>query len=176
MIRNSIRLAGLVTLLLALNGCATMQVRTYVAPGLTLPEHRAYNWASNEPRPTGDPRLDSNRFFEERVRSAIEKQLKARGFEKTPTPELWLHYHAAVRQNVYVSGCERLGDDREDCRPEVYDAGTLLIDLVDAKTNRLLWRGWAEGSIDGVIDDQEWMEQRIDETVARILKQLPQSL
>jgi hypothetical protein len=169
-------LVGLIALALTLNGCAAMRVRSYVAPGVTLREHRTYNWASANQRPTGDPRLDSNRFFEERVRSAVEKQLEVRGFEKTPTPDLWLHYHAAVRQDVHVGGCERLGDPREECRPEVYDAGTLLIDLVDAKTNRLLWRGWAEGSIDGVIDDQEWMEQRIDEAVARILRKLPQRL
>ena len=173
---RTIRLGGLIALALTLNGCATMQVRSYVAPGATLREHRTYNWASADVRPTGDPRLDSNRFFEERVRSAVEKQLDGRGFEKTATPDLWLHYHAAVRQDLHVSGCERLGDLREECRPEVYDAGTLLIDLVDARTNRLLWRGWAEGSIDGVIDDQAWMEQRIDETVARILRQLPQRL
>src|SRR5262245_51221058 len=139
-------------------------------------EDRTYGWAAAEPRPTGDPRLDSNRFFDERVRSAIEKELDGRGFEKTATPDLWLHYHAAVRQDVYVSGCERLGDAREECRPEVYEAGTLLVDLVDAKTNRLLWRGLAGGSVDRGVDNQEWMEQRIDETVARILKQLPPRL
>jgi hypothetical protein len=173
---RTIRLVGLIALALTLNGCATMQVRSYVAPGLTPREHRTYNWASAEPRPTGDPRLDSNRFFEERVRSAVEKQLDGRGFEKT----------ADARSLAALSrGCspgpagQRLRTSwrpREDCRPEVYDAGTLLIDLVDAKTNRLLWRGWAEGSIDGVVDDQEWMEQRIDETVTRILRQLPQRL
>jgi hypothetical protein len=58
----------------------------------------------------------------------------------------------------------------------VYDAGTLLIDLVDARTNRLVWRGWAEGSVDGVIDNQEWMEARIDEAVTRILERLPRRL
>ena len=56
---------------------------------------------------------------------------------------------------------------------EVYDQGTLVIDLVDAHTDTLLWRGWAKGSIDGVIDNQQWMEQRIDEAVARIMRALP---
>jgi hypothetical protein len=39
-----------------------------------------------------------------------------------------------------------------------------------------VWRGWAEDSINGVIDNQEWMEQAIDQAVARILRQLPQGL
>jgi hypothetical protein len=159
-----------------MTGCASMQVRSYVAPGMDARQYRTYGWAPIEPQPTGDPRLDNNRFFQERVQAAVEKQLSNRGFEKTTSPELLIRYRATVKQEVYVSRPEP--DDLwcEDCRPEVYDAGTLFIDLVDARTKRLLWRGWAEGSIDGVIDDQKWMEQRIDETVGRILKELPQRL
>ena len=48
------------------------------------------------------------------------------------------------------------------------------IDLVDRRTNRLVWRGWAAGSIEGLIDDQAWLEKRIDETVARIMLRLPE--
>jgi Domain of unknown function (DUF4136) len=51
----------------------------------------------------------------------------------------------------------------------------LFIDLVDARTDRLVWRGWARGNIDGVIDDQDWMEQSIDEAVARIMRELPRN-
>lgn len=63
-----------------------------------------------------------------------------------------------------------------DCKPYVYDAGTLLLDFVDARTNKLVWRGWAERGMDGVIDNQEWMEEEIDEVVTRILERLPRRL
>jgi hypothetical protein len=53
--------------------------------------------------------------------------------------------------------------------------GTLFIDFIDARTNTLAWRGWAEGSLDGVIDDQRWMEKVIDATVAKILARLPRN-
>ena len=36
-----------------------------------------------------------------------------------------------------------------------------------------VWRGWAEGSIEGAIDDQQWMENRIDRAVTQILAKLP---
>ena len=55
----------------------------------------------------------------------------------------------------------------------MFDAGTIVIDLIDARSRRLVWRGWAEGGIDGVVDDQASMEQRIDEAVARILEKFP---
>jgi hypothetical protein len=39
-----------------------------------------------------------------------------------------------------------------------------------------VWRGWAEDSFDGVVENQDWMEAEIDEAVARILETLPRGL
>jgi hypothetical protein len=59
-----------------------------------------------------------------------------------------------------------------DCHSSVYDAGTITIDLVDNRTNRLVWRGWSEGSLDG-IDSQDVIEARVDDAVSRIMTRLP---
>ncbi len=99
-----------------------------------------------------------------------------RGFEKSDSPDMLIHYHASVSQEIHVIHDEDSQQSSEAGIPEVYDAGTLLIDLVDASSHRLLWRAWAEDSFDGVIDNQAWMEQKIDQAVARILAQLPQGL
>jgi len=127
-----------------------------------------------------DPRLDNNRFFDERVRTQVEKVLASRGFKKTTsgTPDLLVHYHASVTQEIDIRNIDReyAYCDDADCRPYVYDTGTLFVDLVDPSTNKLVWRGWAEGSVDGVIDNQEWMEARIDDAVTRILERLPHGL
>ena len=64
----------------------------------------------------------------------------------------------------------------EACRPYVYDADTLLIDFVDTRTDKVVWRGWTEGSVDGAIDNQRLMEQKVDKAVTRILEQLPRRL
>jgi hypothetical protein len=55
----------------------------------------------------------------------------------------------------------------------VYDAGTMVIDVFDTDTRALLWRGWAEGTFDRVIDNQRALEQRIDEVVAKIMARYP---
>jgi hypothetical protein len=39
-----------------------------------------------------------------------------------------------------------------------------------------VWRGWIEGSLDGVIDHQDWLDARVDDAVTRILQQLPRAL
>ena len=59
------------------------------------------------------------------------------------------------------------------CGPYVYDAGTLLLDLVDRRTNAVVWRGWAEGSLDAAIDEQDRLERNVDDAVAKILARLP---
>jgi hypothetical protein len=143
-------------------------------------QYRTYNWAPPDAFSTGDPRLDNNRFFDERVRGQVEKQLASKGFEKATSgmPDLVVHYHASVTQEIDVRDFDQQYAycDHADCRPYVYDAGTLFVDLVDPRTEKLVWRGWAEGSIEGVIDNQEFMEARIDETVRRILERLPRRL
>jgi hypothetical protein len=129
---------------------------------------------------TGDPRLDNNRFFDERVRSQVEKELAKRGYEiiTSGAADLVVHYHANVAQTIDVREIDEgfRSCENEDCQPRVFDKGTLFVDLFDARTKTLVWRGWAQGSIDGVIDDQAWMEERIDEAVARILQRLPRVL
>jgi hypothetical protein len=161
-----------------LTNCASVRVYAYLERGANLTRYHTYNWASDDRLSTGDPRLDNNSFFLERLQSDVERLLTARGFGKitTATPDVWLHYHASIDQRLDVDGADRKHGDCKDCPPTVYDAGTLMLDFVDARTNKLAWRGWAEGSLDGAIDNQDWMEQRIDEAVTRILTRLPRRL
>lgn len=172
-IRNMAALAAAV----AVTGCAAaMKVNSYADRGVDFGGYRTYGFAPADRVSSGDPRLDNNPFFNERMQADIEKQMAAKGFEKTEssTPDLRVHYHASFTQEVDVNGIDtRYGYCQTgDCRPRAYDAGTLMVDFVDA-SNRLVWRGWAEGSVDGVIDNQAWLEERVDNAVTRIFGSLP---
>lgn len=172
------RYAAVAIAALALAGCATMNVGSFVERGAEFSRYRTYGWGPAEALETGDPRLDNNPFFHERVRSAVDGLLAARGFERTTsgTPDLLLHYHANITQRIDVNAIDQRYGYCDECRSYVYDAGTLTLDFVDTRTNKLVWRGWAERSMEGVIDNQEWMEERIDEAVRRILERLPRRL
>ena len=172
------RLAAVAISALTLTGCATMNVSSFVERRIDFTQYHTYNWGPDDQLATGDPRLDNNPFFLERLQTDVEKQLATRGFEKATSgaPELVLHYHASVNQRLDVTGADQKYGYCDDCKAYVYDAGTLLLDFVDTRTNKLVWRGWAEGSMDGAIDNQEWMEKRIDEAVTRILERLPRRL
>ena len=172
------RFAWLVALVLAA-GCASMNVSSYVERGYDLSRFHTYAWSPAPAAATGDPRLDSNPFFDEQMRAEVEMQMAMRGFERTARPpDLLVHYHANMTQRIETEDLDgQYGScEQGNCRAEVYDAGTILIDLVDPGTQKVIWRGWAEGAMDGVVDDQTWLEAKITQAVTRIFERLPRPL
>jgi hypothetical protein len=159
--------------------CASMQVESYLSRDAEFGRYRSYAWAASDRLSTGDPRLDNNPFFLERLRSQVDHQLAAKGFtqRETPSPDLIVHYHASVRDQIDLNGIDAEYERCEtgDCHPFAYQAGTIVLDLVDSRTNRLVWRGWATDSLEGVIDNQDWLEQKVDRAVLRIMERLPRS-
>jgi hypothetical protein len=156
-------------------GCSSLRVNTYQPPGVDLARYRTFDWASHETFSTGDPRLDNNRFFLERVQRAVERELTQRGFERVlAAPDMTLHIHARFDQQIREADLEPASAPGRQRGAEVYEAGTMLLDLVDSRTQAVAWRGWAEGAFDGVIENQEWLDATVDRTVAKILARLPQ--
>lgn len=157
--------------------CASTQVNASLERGMDFTRYKSYAWAADDRFSTGDPRLDNNEFFERRLRADVERQLAARGFEKasSATADLVIHYHASVSQRMDVNKLDAQYGYCENCHSSIYDAGTITLDLVDAHTNKLVWRGWSEGTLDG-IDNQALIEARVDEAVTKILQKLPPSL
>jgi len=160
-----------------IGACAPVRVNASLERGMDFTRYASYTWAADEDFNTGDPRLDNNEFFQNRLRSDVERALATHGFEKaTPaTADLVIHYHANTTQKIDVNDLDYQYGYCEDCHSSVYDAGTITLDLVDARTHRLVWRGWSEGSLDG-IDNQAMIEARVDEAISKILQQLPPRL
>lgn len=158
----------------ALTACAPVRVNASLERGMDFTHYKSYTWAASDRFATGDPRLDNNEFFERRLQKTAAAVLAQHGFEEsTPaTADLVIHYHANVRETIDVNALDRQYGYCDNCRSSIYDAGTITLDFVDAHTNKLVWRGWSEGSLDG-IDNQAMIEQRVDEAVNRILQKLP---
>jgi hypothetical protein len=168
-------LAALTLAALALAGCASARVGSYLPRGTDVTRYQTYDWAPAERFATGDPRLDNNPFFQAQVQASVERQLTSRGFRKNTsgTPELLIHYRARVAQRIdRVTTYDEYGACR-DCEAYLSDAGTLVIDFVDARTHQPVWGGWAEKSFDGAIDDQDRMDETIERAVASILEKFP---
>ncbi|MEO8677631.1 MAG: DUF4136 domain-containing protein [Vicinamibacterales bacterium] len=173
-----LRLIGAAFVAAALAGCASMTVRSYTERGAQFPHYTTYIWGTPDELTTGDPRLDNNPFFRDRVRADVDRLLAERGFKKVMAApaDLIVHYHASFHDRIDVNGIDReygYCEDVDSCRPYIAEAGTLTIDLVDAKAKRLAWRGWAEGTVDGMVENQAYMEKKVDDAVTRIVENIP---
>jgi hypothetical protein len=165
---------------LVLAGCATMSVSSYIERGTDFAQFRTFAWGPADALPTGDPRLDNNAFFRDYMEGAVERNLAVKGYAQIPAdmkPDLLIHYHANVSQRFYVDAFDRQFNctSADNCDPKTieYEAGTLMIDVTDTRTNRVVWRGWAQDSYDGVINNQDRLAEKVEESVRRILEQMP---
>ena len=166
----------LVVAAFALAACAPLRVNSFTDTRANLPGYRTYTWDPAGPGATGDPRLDNNRFFRERIVAAVDRELSAKGFERTAGPaDVVIHLHARVDQKIAAATLDPQSPSCStgDCRPQVFDEGTMLLDVIDAGTHRLVWRGWSESSFEGVILDQDWMDETIDRIVHKLFERFP---
>ena len=161
-------------------GCLTlMPVSSHVERGVDFVPFSTYDWGPPDALPVSDERLRDNPYFVDDVHGAIDRELNRRGLVRATTEraDLFVHYHAAVTERVEVA--TRPGPYRDcvgdDCRPSVtqYNAGTLVIDIVDASTRQLVWRGWAEHRLEDMLDDPALVNRRIRDAVRRIFETYP---
>ena len=105
----------------------------------------------------------------------MEHELAAKGYQKQAAgqPDFLIAYHANVRDKIDVDTYgyrygrygRRIGTYTT---VRQYQQGTLVIDLVDANSKELFWRGWAKGEVNDAVS-----KEKIDDTVAKILDKYP---
>jgi hypothetical protein len=172
------RTLALITAAALAAGCATVTVSSHIERSANFADYVTYDWGPPDNLPVGDPRLDNNPFFVDYLQGAIEKKLAAKGYERAVSgePDLLVHYHASVNQKVEVYETDtRYGYSygSGETRVTDYEQGTLVVDVVDAKTSKVIWRGWSQNVMNGVIDDQRRLEQQVDEGVTKMMVLLP---
>ncbi len=161
------------------SGCATMNVGAYVDRYADFTGYRTYDWSAPDALPTGDPRLDNNVIFMDYFQGAVYKELAARGYEPAidAPADLVVHYHSSVRQRVDVAILEQNAFNcaDPDCRTEFsdFDEATLVLDFMDARTQTLVWHGWAQTPLNGILESQDALQRIVVEAVTRMLKELP---
>jgi hypothetical protein len=167
-------------LAIAASGCAaTIGVSSHVAPERDWSGYRSFEWAAPDAVPEADPRLAANPVFADRMHGAVAAGLESRGWSRAAAagPDVLIHYHANVTTRLDVAGIDRAYGSCPggECGSQTvdYEVGTLVLDFVDAGTQRLIWRGWAQTELQELLRDPERMAETIDQAVARMLRQLP---
>jgi hypothetical protein len=157
-----------------------MNVSSHVESGADFTQYRTFDWGTADALPTGDPRLDKNPFFKDHVEGAVNRGLALKGLTQADsggTPDLLLHYHANISNRLDVSHADTeygtCYDDTCAARVVEFEAGTLVLDVVDTRTNKVIWRGWAQHNVGDILENSDLMARRIDEAVRRMLERLP---
>ena len=172
------RLVAVAILGFIVAGCATVLVSSHVRHDVDFDRYRTFDWGPADALPTGDPRLDRNPFFKDYLQGAVERRLAEKGIELSTsgTPDLLIHYHANVMQRFDVNRVDA-GYDDFVTNPRItvtdYEAGTIVLDMIDTGTNRLVWRGWAQEELEALIGSRWRMRRMIDQAVTKMLQTFP---
>ena len=154
--------------------CATaMSVSSHVDREVDFSRYQTFDWGPADALPTGDPRLDADPFFKDHLQGEVEKQLAARGFTlaQAGAADLLVHYRAHISERIDVASVDKTYGYGGEVRD--YEAGTIVIDMVDARTNKVIWRGWAQDAVKGMLGNQDTMAAKVNEAVTRMLARLP---
>lgn len=150
-------------------------------PEYDLGKYITFNFAENKNIESDHNPLYYNGLNDKRIKSAVKEQLISKGYDFTDErSELIVHYHIIVDDQTIVTT-----DPHEYLYSpywmylrtsiQQYREGTLIIDVMEAKSNGLIWRGWAVSALKVVYTPEE-VERLIHVTVARIFKKFPKKM
>jgi len=178
---NSYRVALLATLAL-LAGCASQPaIYTNSDPLGDFSSFRTYAFAE----PLGTDRSEYSSLLSQFLKTAVSRELDARGYQRSDSPDLLVNFHTESKERVqstttsgpavggfhgWRSGYYGVWGGYET-RVTQYTEGTLVIDIVDAGRNQLVWEGIA---VDRVREaNLRDLQGTVDQVVAQIFAQYP---
>lgn len=163
---------------LLLGGCGP-NIQTETDPNADLTGYQTFSWVAPEQQDVRDPILDSE-LLEKKVRRAVESTLAARGFEpRDGEADFYVTYHTASKEKLRSSGFDiGIGYSRFDPRwgysavfgpphVESYEEAILIIDVIDADTDTLVWRGWETGRLSRDRFSEPAVQHAVDDILSR---------
>jgi hypothetical protein len=150
-------------------------VRTDYDREVNIKPYSTYLWADTKDIEAKNNPLYYNELNDKRIKTIVNEQLAAKGYEPvSESAELILHYHLVVESKSELRTDPYGYYGPYWLRPRIntyqYNEGTLIIDIMEAKTNNLAWRGWATSIMDS---DKNIKEDLIRNAVIEIFKQYP---
>ncbi|MBL7846769.1 MAG: DUF4136 domain-containing protein [Cyclobacteriaceae bacterium] len=162
-----------ILLLVILASCSDqITVRTDYDRSVKIAEFRTFTWLDKQGIEERNNPLYYNELNDKRIREAVIKQLTGKGYvQDVAEPRLKVHYHIVIEDKTQVRSDTYspywIKSERD---VYTYREGTLIIDLMDARNEALLWRGWA---ISALSDKDQMSDELIHEAVAKIFGKLP---
>ena len=164
-----------VLLLFVLASCSTVRVASDYDTHADFSKYNSYAFF----KPCID-KAEVSDLDKKRILRAIDTELTAKGLQKSETPDVVISFFTKAKERIDVyqnhygwGGHWGWGWGHPWHNSSVYKTteGTLYIDIIDAKTNELVWQG--VGTAPLIKENMAKKEERIQLIVAEILKKYP---
>jgi len=165
-IRAMIMLAMVLGLLAV--SAAAQSVQSDFDRSFRFSELKSFSFAVQK-RAATDP-LAGDTLNDGRIRNGLESQLTANGFRmESEKPDFVIAYYVTTKNKLNVQdfgyGPPRWFGSR-DIRVNQYSEGTLMVDFIDVKSNQVIWRGRAVGTL-----EMKGVDKKISKSVEKLVKQ-----
>ena len=167
---KTMRVMSMLAIMLGLMAvsAAAQSVQSDYDRGFRFSELKTFSFAVQERKAT-DP-LASDTLNDGRIRSGLESQLTANGFRmETEKADFVIAYYVTTKNKLNVQdfgyGPPRWFGSR-DIHVNQYSEGTLMVDFIDAKSNQVIWRGRASGTL-----EMKGVDKKISKSVEKLVKQ-----
>ena len=183
----SFRTFALVPALALLAGCTPFTVRYDFDPHSAFKTFKSYDWYAASAKAKGRSDGMENPIMDRRVRRIVERELAAKGYQLKPEgePDFLLTYYPAYRDRL-VQTYTTLGPWGYgwSMRPWGYGAatgfeevrsfreGSIVLEVVDNKSNQMVWQAVADGALTGLQDPQD-AEEQVTLAVRKLLEKFP---
>ena len=181
---KAIYTAAVAVAVIGLVGCSTTKLRTDYDQRFSFRDLRTYQWLDKRVRTARNPAVNSP-LVQERIQRAVDIELLRLGFEKASSrePDFLITYHVIADDKYELSiydDYSYYGYFGHHGRPhygstiyaDKYLEGTLILDIIDAETKKLIWRGWATKALDDN-PKPENVQMYVNKAVRKILKEFP---
>lgn len=180
-----IRSCWIVLTIILLQACSGIPVSQDFEQGFDFAGLKTFAWDANVENQWG--LAGSNELVDRRIRGAIENSFTARQFSQVDSvkADFLVLYNVVVDQRISssnVSGGVSVGRSTRGRHGSIgistgsqirtYEQGTLLIDVVDTASDKLVWRGVSSQALPDLSDPQR-LTDHINATVVAILEQFP---
>ncbi len=171
--------------LVLLSGCMRAQIKYDYDARADYASFRTFDWMAAPKRAKDKAVKTDNAIMERRVKGAIERELVARGFKVEPTldPDFLVTYYPVYTNRHYRTATHvGMGWGYRPFRgvrtgvvmskQHTYTEGSIVVEIVDFKTNQLVWQGAAVGALTGIQSAEE-AEATVNREVPRLLAGFP---
>jgi hypothetical protein len=163
--------------LFAVSGCSSVSVFTDYDHAVDFTKYKKYCWCYQSVIP-GD-RLAQLPLVKKRVMNAVDMVMKSKGYvmTKNDNADFYISVHAGTRDKTRIRSTPMFYDPYWGpvggrVSVDDYTEGTLYIDIIDAATRHMSWRGVGKDIIKEY-DNGDQMQITINKMVAEILKKFP---